>query len=61
MKESNRSLASVTMKALTRLILEGTKRQNMRVFNHPVQSVQYVKFEQCVHYALFKQCVDLVL
>ena len=48
-KESNTIFTSAPMKALTSLLLEGTKRQNTRVFNPPVQSVQYVQFKQCVH------------
>ena len=44
MKESNTIGTSVTLKALPSLILEGTKRQNMRLFDPPVQIVQYVQF-----------------
>ena len=46
MKESNKSVNTVTRKALPSLILEGTKKKHMRVLFPPVQSVQYFQFEQ---------------
>ena len=49
MKESNINVTSVTMTALSSIILEGAQSQNMRVLDPPVQSEQYVKVEQCVH------------
>ena len=48
-KESNSNVTSVTVKALPSVILEGTQRQNRRVLDPPVQSEQYVEFEQCVN------------
>ena len=39
MKEPNKNVNSVTMKAIPSLILEGTKRKHMRVFDPLVQSV----------------------
>ena len=46
--ESNTNVTSVTVKAVPSVILEGTQSQNMRVLDPPVQSEQYVKFEECV-------------
>ena len=49
-KESTTSVTSVTVKALPSVISEGTQGLNMRVLDPPVQSEQYVKFEQCVNF-----------
>ena len=57
MKESNINVTSVTMTALPSLILEGAKSQNMRVLDPPVQSEQYVKFEQCAFGTVGKVCI----
>ena len=43
-------MTSVTVKALPSVISEGTQSRNMRVLDPPVQSEQYVKFEQCVNF-----------
>ena len=48
--ESTTNVTSVTVKALPSVISEGTQGWNMRVLDPPVQSEQYVRFEQCVNF-----------